>query len=81
MHFSDDRRSRKRTYTGERFEVHGVKRVSLMWILKSPIEAFLEMEMETMKQYPSLLWMSRIGEEKAARKGGIREWHVHKRRR
>ena len=27
VHFSDDRRSRKRTYTGERFEVHGVKRV------------------------------------------------------
>ena len=25
---------------------------SLMWILKSPIEAFLEMEMETMKQLP-----------------------------
>lgn len=24
--------------------------------------------------------MSRIGEEKTARKGGISEWHVHKRR-
>ena len=30
--------------------------------------------------YPSLLWMNRIGEEKTARKGGISEWHVHKRR-
>jgi len=24
--------------------------------------------------------MSRIGEEETARKGGISEWHVHKRR-
>lgn len=53
---------------------------SLTWISKSPTEAFLELEMETTKQLPKSSMDEQDWEEKTARKGGISEWHVHKRR-